>query len=472
MAIHPILTTVAGLALALIAPAASSPVPPAWAAHLGMRDLELAIDAHADEAVGRHSLSASQAKALKAKVAALKADEQARRAALNFPPGEFNRINTQLLTLAAQIPDAAAVAVSDTASEPPFSGPAWTAGMGTRDLEAEIDGRVEDAVAARKLDRATALHLKGQVEALKADEQARRAALDFPPAEFSRIHNALLRLAAQIPELPPLHPPETAPTTLGWSEQAASTPLDLAGYHLSFDDEFDRMDIAPDGGHAKWYAPVHSSFGEAQFEPPGPNGPFKIVHGGPLGLGGSALAITATRVGGAWRSGLIETLDSHGRGFAQRYGYFEMRAKLPKGQATWPAFWLLTQNGLTDPSVTRGEIDVLEQYGSSPEKIHSSVHLWPAAARNAGGLPNHWYKSEKIPVGDMFSDFHRYGVMLTPDWVITYYDGRELSRFPMLPQYKTPVYMLVNLTMHARNLAQATSPSVMLVDYVRAYAKG
>jgi beta-glucanase (GH16 family) len=55
--------------------------------------------------------------------------------------------------------------------------------------------------------------------------------------------------------------------------------------------------------------------------------------------------------------------------------------------------------------------------------------------------------------------------------VITYYDGAEMARFPAPPQYRTPVYMLVNLTMHEKELAQATNPSVMLVDYVRAYAK-
>ena len=247
--------------------------------------------------------------------------------------------------------------------------------------------------------------------------------------------------------------------------------LDLSGYHLTFDDTFDRLDIAADGGKGRWYAPVHADFGEAHFLAPGPHDPFTLSRGGPLGLGGSALAISARKTGAGWTSGLIQTVDGHGAGFSQQYGYFEMRAKLPRGEATWPAFWLLTRDGYTDPTVTRGEIDVLEQYGSSPEKIHSSVHLWPANARNAGGLPNHWYKSEKLLVGDMSSAFHRYGVMLTPEWLITYYDGQELSRFPMQPQWRTPVYMLVDLDMQEKNLKAATSPSVMLVDYVRAYAR-
>ena len=71
----------------------------------------------------------------------------------------------------------------------------------------------------------------------------------------------------------------------------------------------------------------------------------------------------------------------------------------------------------------------------------------------------------------MATAYHRYGAMLTPDWVIIYFDGRELSRFPMLGQYRTPVYMLVDMAMHEKGLAQATSPSTMMVDYVRAYTK-
>ena len=341
-----------------------------------------------------------------------------------------------------------------------------------RDLEVETSGRLDDAVARKRMAPARAEALKAQVAALRAEEQGHRDAGDFTQPEFDRINAALLQLAAQAPELPALHPVEAAPANVAWREPNAPAPLDLTGYHMSFDDEFDRPDIAPDGGRGRWYAPVHSGFGEAAFLPPGPGSPYRFVRIGPLGVGGTNLLISATRGTEGWRSGLIQTLDSQGRGFAQQYGYFEMRAKFPKGQATWPGFWLLTRSGLVDPSVTRGEIDVVEQYGSAPEKIHTTVHLWPASARNAGGLPKHWYKSEKIVVGDMSSDYHRYGAMLTPDWVVIYYDGREISRFPMLAQYRTPVYMLVDLAMHEKGLAQATSPSILMIDYVRAYTKG
>lgn len=46
--------------------------------------------------------------------------------------------------------------------------------------------------------------------------------------------------------------------------------------------------------------------------------------------------------------------------FAQKYGYFEARMKLPRGRGVWPAFWLF---GHYDGQVPyRPEIDILEAY--------------------------------------------------------------------------------------------------------------
>jgi hypothetical protein len=166
--------------------------------------------------------------------------------------------------------------------------PTWAAGLGMTDLETETKGRLDDAVSRGHFDPTKAAALKAQVDALRTEEQGYRAARNFSPDQFNRIMAALLQIAAQAPDVPPLHPPEAAPTNLSWIEPQTPAPLDLTGYHLSFDDEFDRLDIAPDGGKARWYAPVHTDFGEAHFLPPGPGGPFKIVRSGPLGVAGRA----------------------------------------------------------------------------------------------------------------------------------------------------------------------------------------
>jgi beta-glucanase (GH16 family) len=56
-------------------------------------------------------------------------------------------------------------------------------------------------------------------------------------------------------------------------------------------------------------------------------------------------------------SGLITTYTS----FHQLYGYFEVRAELPAGAGSWPAFWMLpASNQYTS------ELDVFEVRGQDP----------------------------------------------------------------------------------------------------------
>ena len=45
-----------------------------------------------------------------------------------------------------------------------------------------------------------------------------------------------------------------------------------------------------------------------------------------------------------------------------RYGTFKMRAKLPRGRGTWPAFWMLADN-IPFKWPRDGEIDIMEHVG-------------------------------------------------------------------------------------------------------------
>ncbi|MDO8288401.1 MAG: glycoside hydrolase family 16 protein [Parvibaculum sp.] len=233
-------------------------------------------------------------------------------------------------------------------------------------------------------------------------------------------------------------------------------PLDLSAYRLTFNDEFDKMSIVPDKGDGTWFAPVHVTFGAALLAPPSPSGPFFVKDG--------KLTIRASVQDGKWTSGLMQTVDSTGRGFSQAYGYFEMRAKLPKGRATWPAFWLLTQRTYVDTTATRGEIDILEAYGSQHGVIHFALHIRPRGDRR-------WNFSKQFKQPTMMEGFHRYGASIDSVWIKFYFDSEEIYRVPTFEVFKGPMYMLVDLAMVDKDMARAESPSDLIVDYVRAYEK-
>ena len=64
-------------------------------------------------------------------------------------------------------------------------------------------------------------------------------------------------------------------------------------------------------------------------------------------------------------SGIIHSYGKH----AQKFGWFEIRCRIPKGKGLWPAFWLLPQAGGWPP-----EIDVFEILGSNTGIIFFTNH--------------------------------------------------------------------------------------------------
>ena len=48
--------------------------------------------------------------------------------------------------------------------------------------------------------------------------------------------------------------------------------------------------------------------------------------------------------------------------------------KIPAGQGIWPAFWMLGQDIGTVGWPTCGEIDIMENVGFEPGKVHGSMH--------------------------------------------------------------------------------------------------
>ncbi|MGX5668565.1 glycoside hydrolase family 16 protein [Rhizobium daejeonense] len=244
------------------------------------------------------------------------------------------------------------------------------------------------------------------------------------------------------------------------AEEAASGDsgdgIDLTAMTLSFSEEFDDLDVSEWGPGTRWIAhtPWSGDFGGARFAAPKEGFPFTTDEG--------VLRIEASSdAQGDWRSGMLASVDTKGNGFAQQYGYFEIRARLPLGSGVWPAFWLIGR----DRSKATAEIDVLEFYGDKPEAYSSVVHVW-----HKGG--EHYSKGKRIEV---FKDadpteFHTYGVKIDPVFIRMYFDGRLVWKTETQPEHRQPMYMLINLALVEEGVRALTpDPSYMYVDYARAY---
>ncbi len=248
---------------------------------------------------------------------------------------------------------------------------------------------------------------------------------------------------------------------IGFAARALGASLDLTGYKLTFSDNFSSLNASAHGPGTRWIAhtPWNGDFGAAVFDDPGPNGPFSA---GPQGL-----TITAHRdATGRWHSGLLCSVDRDGpgaQGFAQQYGYFEMKAELPSGSGTWPAFWLIGANKETSAA----EIDVVEYYGGFPRYYHSVEHLWQSGADRL-----HMDHLMQVPVGLLSRQYNTYGVLITPLLTSFYFNRKQIWSTPTPVEYRQPMYMLVNLAIGggwpSKNLP---SPATMHVAYIDVFQK-
>ena len=241
--------------------------------------------------------------------------------------------------------------------------------------------------------------------------------------------------------------------------------LDIDKFRLTFSEKFDELDISPWGPNTRWIAhtPWAGDFGDARFADPMKGiFPFTIENG--------MLRIEARKnKDGKWESGLLASADGNGRGFSQQYGYFEMRAKLPKGKGVWPAFWLHT---IQDPKAkSKVEIDVMEFYGHNPRNYQTSVHTWQLAPSEGPGDSGSGTFVD-VPANSLSDDFNTYGALVGPSEVIFYLNRTEVWRVATPPALDRPLLVLVNLALGSGwPITETPNPSYMYVDYIRVYSE-
>jgi beta-glucanase (GH16 family) len=269
--------------------------------------------------------------------------------------------------------------------------------------------------------------------------------------------------------------------------------LDLSSFELSFSTTFDdpkrpflRIDGGPFSTRYEEWGGLRTLPGNKEQElyvdpgfVPSPRGTDKLGNAdappgssvkplgvNPFSFGDGALDITAIPtpptlqelVDRQYLSGMLST----DRFFAQRYGYFEIRARLPSGRGLWPAFWLVSKT-----QREHIEVDVMEAVGWDTAHVYQSTHISPSRG-----------KGIHVRVGGEGFDYtmapHSYGIEWTPDELVFYIDRQETTRTNGAPfRDAPPMYMIANLAVGGGWAGTPDNdtqfPAVMRINHIRAY---
>ena len=180
------------------------------------------------------------------------------------------------------------------------------------------------------------------------------------------------------------------------------------------------------------------------------------------------LALTASHKGGVIRSGKLVSENL----FAQRFGRFEARIKLPTGRGLWPAFWMMPQS--EQPWPLAGEIDIMEWTGNEPNRLIGAAHFGPLP-------PDNVHYSETLLLPERWDNhWHEFALEWRPDRIDWLVDGRIHAT--LIPEHiegypwvfnEQPFYLILNVAVGGTlggDVQLDELPATMLVDWVRVYS--
>jgi len=159
---------------------------------------------------------------------------------------------------------------------------------------------------------------------------------------------------------------------------------------------------------------------------------------------------------------------------AWTYGRIEIRAKLPSGRGTWPAFWTLGTNIGTVGWPACGEIDIMEHVGFDPGVVHANIHTRKY---------NHVIKTgkgDKISLADASEAFHVYSIEWDHEKIDFFVDDHKYFTFrnegtgPGVWPYDKDQYLILNIAIGGdwggqKGIDDRIFPQRSYIDYVRVY---
>jgi beta-glucanase (GH16 family) len=170
-----------------------------------------------------------------------------------------------------------------------------------------------------------------------------------------------------------------------------------------------------------------------------------------------------------YASGMVSTEGK----FEQKFGRFEVRAKLPHAPGWWTAFWLFSQSvHNVDGSGRDGtEVDIMETFGWN-DKVNHALH-WDGYEKQ-----HQWSAFDSIRPG-IRKGWHTFALEWFPDEYVFYVDGQETWRTSAGGVSQVPLWVKlsgeVDSTDALANIWWANKPNprkfpdMFVIDWVRVY---
>lgn len=179
---------------------------------------------------------------------------------------------------------------------------------------------------------------------------------------------------------------------------------------------------------------------------------------------------------------------------AWTYGKIEVRAKLPQGQGTWPAIWMLPEDSRYGGWAASGEIDILEAVnlgvrcdecaGGIENRVLGTLHF-------GGQWPDNQYKGDETALPAPLDGFHVFGLVWEKGKIVWTVDGKTYatrvasewstsgSGDPAAP-FDRPFHLILNLAVGGglaegrglKGVDESGYPKMMEIDWVRVWQFG
>lgn len=238
------------------------------------------------------------------------------------------------------------------------------------------------------------------------------------------------------------------------NSQATATPADQSEWKLSWEDDFTGKGLP-----ANWTADTGGyGFGTEQLQWNSDDSARLSGQGG--------LVITADTGGGdhtCWYGSCKYTSAKIQSTYAQAYGRFEARIKIPGDPGLWPAFWMVPAT--TTQGANRHEIDIIEVNNKHPYLVTGYIH--DSSVFN--------YRAADVLSLPMSAQFHTYGVDWTPSGITWTLDGKAYGHAKSYANwpFDQPFVMILDLAVGGSwpgpPNANTAFPATMEVSWVRVY---